>query len=1573
MKKRILIAALVFITASVAVFAGGKGDQTLRKSKFPTTFPQPFTNFPALNNANNSRPANNGHAVSTGYYVVDSDDEAGDFWRPNLDRAFLNRATDTDPAELVKWKRIITGPNQTLGPEETVEGKMYFRNPDALLDSTDNAFAGPIRIGFPFFLNGVKYDSFYVSTNGLVALSNSRYTYDQLGTRTGYNLYRDDVFARPATGNATTDGNPDNYGEQFIARGNSAGTTAGIRSTGAGNMGSIPGDIRNAPLICAAFGNLQLSQNPDLLDDNRGQVWFKRADNPDGNRRLIIYYQNAAPIGGWANGIAGTTTFQKDDQRILANFQVTLDQSDSSVYVYFERLEGAVVVSGVSVSAAAFFRMNTTIGVNGTARNYSYKFPNCQANLTQTEFQNAPLQYTQYLSRGSYSGSDVSGQLLGPSGHGSNTPSNGLAIRFKQWRNVVRVVPEQIRYFGRELFASANLDVYTREIVTPEPEIYAGHPQLGAIRPSAVFQNMTNDIQGPGFSDPLRPPGVNFTNQDLNFRVRMRIINQATNQTAYSRSVPVGVGCLTGACPPDVDASVRFGWLAGGTATGAYQGAGLPGTGIPAFPGTGPCPLGGIPPYGIARVQFPPFEPNELLDFQIGRLRLFVFSEGVDSLYRSLGDQWPFDDTVSRNLYVMRRLSFLNSDGFSDDANDYYVIGGTPMPSVLKWVNFDAEISNGDEETYNPPPPRWAAGEVPGTLVTAKNRPTFKTASPVIKLNRVTLGGDDPSPSPGGDQIRSFPIDIRNLPNRKTAGSILTISYQRTGNKGDFGRGWADATIIGPEPRVIFNGSLTTSSTTPDEMRLEYARPSTNSIENIARQFNSATADIVWSVHKRRVGAAVTDNYVFTTFGAGGRRFGYLPTDKDSALTLAQGLNPDIFDDGKDVEFKKIFFRIPDSVIYAPNEGAKDFRFRLSVSARRNTAPPQPQDDDDDFYVDNVKLIYTNESPDIEMSLVEVLWPYQSTPASQMTQLPIRFKLTNNTGKQSPSVSVNVKVLQESDDIRKPDAYYCRSTIIPFVKPGQIVESTVPAWNARRCPPGRYRIVANCFVQGGDVDNTNDTTYSFYTLRYGPVFAYEPPTARNDVPDFTQGATGSRVDGRGLNTEAYSSGLWPNFSTQGTFGADFTSADGRLAFGPEAGSASGQFAMRFQLLQQDTIKGFQAWMAEVNQSPDPIAFALYKGQDAPQAQPIAGSKINKQRGYDDIRKDLFYGQYTTYLFDVPVVLPPGEYWASVAQLGLDGISLGASKSRVGQQITHYNINPPGPGVSGVHLNIDKSFRQLNASNQLINKNVFAYERTAFSGTWVQATPLSNPMFGHLAHDGNASIQGYPTASRGTWLPLIRPFLGDKSYATEPTPDDNCVVPVELTYFDGQKRGNRIELFWQTASEENNAGFHVERRIAKGDVSTNWSSIQFIRGAGNSTVVREYSLVDDKIMPGITYQYRLTQMDVAGIESCKAISDVLEFTTDETTSLVLEQNVPNPFSLSTSISFFVKEKAISKLEIVDMFGRIVRSLFDGVATSGRTTVEWDGTDNSGANVATGTYIYRLTSGNNVEVAKMTLTR
>ena len=135
MKKRVLIALLAFFTAGVALYAGGKEDGTLRKSRFNATFPQPFTNFPALDHANNSRPNNSVHSVSTGYYIVDSDDDAGDFWRPNLDRAFLNRLNDTDPSELIKWKQITTGPLQSF---DATEGRPFFRNPGSTTDSTDN-------------------------------------------------------------------------------------------------------------------------------------------------------------------------------------------------------------------------------------------------------------------------------------------------------------------------------------------------------------------------------------------------------------------------------------------------------------------------------------------------------------------------------------------------------------------------------------------------------------------------------------------------------------------------------------------------------------------------------------------------------------------------------------------------------------------------------------------------------------------------------------------------------------------------------------------------------------------------------------------------------------------------------------------------------------------------------------------------------------------------------------------------------------------------------------------------------------------------------------------------------------------------------------------------------------------------------------------------------------------------------------------------------------------------------------------------------------------------------------------
>jgi len=89
--------------------------------------------------------------------------------------------------------------------------------------------------------------------------------------------------------------------------------------------------------------------------------------------------------------------------------------------------------------------------------------------------------------------------------------------------------------------------------------------------------------------------------------------------------------------------------------------------------------------------------------------------------------------------------------------------------------------------------------------------------------------------------------------------------------------------------------------------------------------------------------------------------------------------------------------------------------------------------------------------------------------------------------------------------------------------------------------------------------------------------------------------------------------------------------------------------------------------------------------------------------------------------------------------------------------------------------------------------------------------------------------------------------------------DKDIIPVELIYFEGLARKKAIDLFWATASEQNNKGFFIERRIL-GEQS-DWSSIGFIKGYGNSSVIREYNFTDRDVINGKTYQYVLRQVDM----------------------------------------------------------------------------------------------------------------
>lgn len=74
--------------------------------------------------------------------------------------------------------------------------------------------------------------------------------------------------------------------------------------------------------------------------------------------------------------------------------------------------------------------------------------------------------------------------------------------------------------------------------------------------------------------------------------------------------------------------------------------------------------------------------------------------------------------------------------------------------------------------------------------------------------------------------------------------------------------------------------------------------------------------------------------------------------------------------------------------------------------------------------------------------------------------------------------------------------------------------------------------------------------------------------------------------------------------------------------------------------------------------------------------------------------------------------------------------------------------------------------------------------------------------------------------------------------------------------------------------------------------------------------------------------------------------------------VLNQNHPNPFSRSTTISCALGSECSVHLGVYDVTGRIIRELWSGEAQAGMHSVQWDGTDQWGTKVRSGVYLYEL---------------
>ncbi|TET47521.1 T9SS type A sorting domain-containing protein [candidate division TA06 bacterium] len=80
--------------------------------------------------------------------------------------------------------------------------------------------------------------------------------------------------------------------------------------------------------------------------------------------------------------------------------------------------------------------------------------------------------------------------------------------------------------------------------------------------------------------------------------------------------------------------------------------------------------------------------------------------------------------------------------------------------------------------------------------------------------------------------------------------------------------------------------------------------------------------------------------------------------------------------------------------------------------------------------------------------------------------------------------------------------------------------------------------------------------------------------------------------------------------------------------------------------------------------------------------------------------------------------------------------------------------------------------------------------------------------------------------------------------------------------------------------------------------------------------------------------------------------------------------PNPFTGNTRIEYEISSRALTRVRVYDITGRVVATLVEEVKDPGRYSAVWDGTSSGGSRVSSGIYFYRMEAGSFTSTRKIT---
>ncbi len=186
------------------------------------------------------------------------------------------------------------------------------------------------------------------------------------------------------------------------------------------------------------------------------------------------------------------------------------------------------------------------------------------------------------------------------------------------------------------------------------------------------------------------------------------------------------------------------------------------------------------------------------------------------------------------------------------------------------------------------------------------------------------------------------------------------------------------------------------------------------------------------------------------------------------------------------------------------------------------------------------------------------------------------------------------------------------------------------------------------------------------------------------------------------------------------------------------------------------------------------------------------------------------------------------------------------------------------------------------------------------------------------------------------------------------------LAVTFASFDASAAEDGVRLSWRVHTDEAIQGYRVYR--SEGTAPE-------VRITNTPLAPGASSYVDADARAGVSYTYVVAALNEAGDEVRSAPASV----TTPALALALGQNYPNPFNPTTKIPFTLENEGRVLIRVFDVRGRLVATVHDAVLSHGRHFVEWSGRDDNGQTVASGLYLYTLTTGKRTMSKKMVMVK